>query len=294
LTSQWKAGKTTLVSVLLKHLSTGNSLAGLRVKPTKGVIVSEERLDRWQRRNESLRFGNNVIFLCRHGQIRTTPESWQGLIGHLERLGRDEGVELVVLDPLAPFLPGATENLSAAMRNVLEPLEQLTSAGQSVLLVHHPRKGKTAPGQAARGSGALSAFVDVLMEMRLPVDTGPLSRRRRLRAWSRFDGTPRNRIIELSEDGTSYGDLEYDPHVPAGYRLAPVAMRLLRNQPSGVLSRDQMLERWPRELKVPHPLALWRALDEAVKSGQINQQGSGRRNDPFCYLLPESTWNLRD
>jgi hypothetical protein len=35
----------------------------------------------------------------------------------------------------------------------------------SVLLVHHPRKGKTLAGQAARGSGALPSFVDILIEM---------------------------------------------------------------------------------------------------------------------------------
>jgi hypothetical protein len=34
-----------------------------------------------------------------------------------------------------------------------------------VLQVHHPRRGRHEAGQAARGSGALAAFADILLEM---------------------------------------------------------------------------------------------------------------------------------
>src|SRR5262249_44299884 len=42
LTSQWKAGKTTLLSLLLSRRKQGGQLAGLPVKPGKTVVVSEE------------------------------------------------------------------------------------------------------------------------------------------------------------------------------------------------------------------------------------------------------------
>src|SRR5205823_3559977 len=42
LTSRWKAGKTTLVSVLLQRLRTGADLAGLPVSAAGAVVVSEE------------------------------------------------------------------------------------------------------------------------------------------------------------------------------------------------------------------------------------------------------------
>ncbi len=42
LTSQWKSGKTTLVSILLAKLKTGGQLAGLSLAPGKAVVVSEE------------------------------------------------------------------------------------------------------------------------------------------------------------------------------------------------------------------------------------------------------------
>ena len=44
LTSQWKAGKTTLLSLLLSRRKNGGQLAGLAIKPGKSVVVSEEPL----------------------------------------------------------------------------------------------------------------------------------------------------------------------------------------------------------------------------------------------------------
>ena len=75
-----------------------------------------------------------------------------------------EGVA-VVIDPLAVFLPGNCENLAGVMTECLLPLRELTDRGVAVLLLHHPRKGKTRAGQAARGSGALASYVDILIEM---------------------------------------------------------------------------------------------------------------------------------
>src|SRR5262245_53829230 len=47
LTSQWKAGKTTLASVLLARMKSGGLLAGLPVTAGKALVVSEEGPDHW-------------------------------------------------------------------------------------------------------------------------------------------------------------------------------------------------------------------------------------------------------
>src|SRR4051812_7274727 len=47
LTSLWKAGKTTLISVLLSRLHTGGSFAGLALAPGNAVVVSEEGAAVW-------------------------------------------------------------------------------------------------------------------------------------------------------------------------------------------------------------------------------------------------------
>lgn len=290
LTSQWKAGKTTLLSVLLARLAGDGQLAGLTTAKSKAAIVSEERLESWRRRHDRLQFGDNLVFLCRPFSARPTYEHWLALIDQLARLGEERGVELVVIDPLSPFLPGSVENQSSAIQDVLHPLERLTAAGQSVLLLHHPRKGESAPGQSSRGSGALCASVDVLMEMKLPPNSQPQDRRRKLLAWSRFDETPRERVIELSTDGTDYCESQIDTDTHREDYVATVEHLL--TCPPRKLTRMQLLKHWPKKSPAPHPVPLWRALDGAVKNGVIEQEGSGRKRDPFRYFVPglDATW----
>src|SRR5262249_38726738 len=93
------------------------------------------------------------------------------------------------------------ENDAARVLAALSPLHRITAAGAALLLVHHPRKGDASEFQAARGSGALSGFVDVIVELRRLNPGDHRDRRRVLTAISRFDETPPEAVIELTEDG---------------------------------------------------------------------------------------------
>jgi hypothetical protein len=59
-----------------------------------------------------------------------------------------EQLNLVVIDPLAAFLPGRDEHTAAGMLEALLPLERLTARRRSVLVPHHPRRGAALAGQA--------------------------------------------------------------------------------------------------------------------------------------------------
>src|SRR5205814_5918921 len=131
-----------------------------------------------------------------------SPAEWQAL---LDRLA-DPVRELVVIDPLAAFLPGPDENHAATVLAALAPLRRLTAAGSAVLLLHHPRKEDGEP----RGSGALGGFADVLLEMTGPRTSG--DRQRRLRAGSRVPQTPADHLLELSADGTDYAAVATPEH----------------------------------------------------------------------------------
>src|SRR5262245_46275212 len=65
LTSRWKTGKTTLLSVLLTKLSAGGELAGDPVAAGRVAIVSEEAPDLWLERGQRLAYGAHVRWLCR-------------------------------------------------------------------------------------------------------------------------------------------------------------------------------------------------------------------------------------
>jgi hypothetical protein len=290
LTSQWKSGKTTLVSVLLARLKTGGLLAGLPLRRGRAVVVSEEDKDLWVARGQSLDFNGHVWWLCRPFGGKPRPDGWLALVDFLARLCQQRSLDLVVLDTLPSFLPGLTENNAGSMMEVLLSLQRLTALNASVLVLHHPRKGEAPEGQAARGSGALSGFVDILLEMGWYGRPSDDDRRRRLRGYSRHEATPRRRVIELSADGTDYRALEDVP--PDDFEEGWQRLHAVLEDAGHKLTRRQVLEEWPPDYPKPEGSTLWRWLDRAVQDGQVLREGTGRKNHPFRYWLEgmEKKW----
>jgi hypothetical protein len=289
LTSQAKSGKTTLLSVLLARRKTGDPLLGLGVMPGKTVVISEESPDHWQARRH-LDFGDGVCFFCRPFVGRPRPCDWLALMERLGELRRAHGTDLVVVDSLAAFLPGRDESNAAGMLEALMPLQRLSGQGVAVLVLHHPRKGAPAPGQAARGSGALPGYVDIVVEMDLLSRADLEDRRRLLRAWSRHEHTPRELVIELSADGTDYeclGDYKAEE-----FRQSWGQLRGVLEEAPRKLTRAEVLEAWPREGPRPGAASLWRWLEQGVEAGLVCRDGDGRRNHPYRYWLAgqEERW----
>jgi hypothetical protein len=283
LTSLWKSGKTTLLSVLLSRLRQGGTFAGQPLRPGKALVVSEESAGLWLARRKKLGFGD-VRFLCRPFRGRPTGPQWHALLDHLAALHARQPCELLVIDSLAYFFPGRTENAAPVMLDVLTSLTRLAEAGLSVLLLHHPRRRESALGQSARGSGALLGFADVLIEMR-SVGAMATDRRRRLEAMSRYDQTPQDRVIELSADGTDYaclGDFEAVA-VAADWEL----LRGVLSRAERPLAQREVMQNWPPHEAPPSEMTLWRRLGEAVSQGLVCREGAGHRSDPYCYFLPE-------
>ena len=172
----------------------------------------------------------------------------------------------------------------------LAPLQRLTSRGLSVLLLHHPRKQASAAGMAARGSGALSGFADIIIEMDWYGHDVLDSRRRRLQGYSRFQETPRHLVIELNPAGTDYltlGDY-HEEQFGAHWQV----LRAVLEDAHGKLSRHGVLAEWPDDFDKPDKSTLWVWLERAVECGLVLRDGSGRKNTPFRYWLPgqEEKW----
>jgi hypothetical protein len=196
-----------------------------------------------------------------------------------------QGSALVVIDSLAPFLPPHSENSAGALFECLTPLQRLTTAGMSVLLVHHPRKGKTVAGQSARGSGALPSFVDVVVEMGYYSQPDDLDRRRRLLAFSRHDETPRHLLLELQADGRDYLVLASGAEAAPGESWQALVGVLATADCN--MTRQEILDQWSGDAARPEATTLWRWLSRAVAHGQVRQDGTGRPHDPFRYWLPD-------
>jgi hypothetical protein len=284
LTGQWKAGKTTLASILLARLKAGGELAGQSLAAGQAVVVSEEALEHWHRRSRHLDFGDHVGWFCQPFPGRPRPDEWRAFLEGLAELRRRREFALVLIDALAAFFPGRGENNAGCMLEALAPLRQLTRLALSVLVLHHPGKGEPAVGQLARGSGALSAAADILVEMRFCPKAPDDDRRRWLQGLSRFPETPRQKVIELTADGTDYvcrgtfAEEEFAAHWDV--------LRGLLAEASWKYPRAEILRRWPRG-KRPDKATLGRWLERAVEMGLLRKDGRGQKSHPYRYWLPE-------
>jgi len=282
LTSMWKSGKTTLLSMLLSRRLQGGLLAGLPVTPGKSVVVSEEPLSLWAQRDRQHSFGNQVCFFCRPFPHIPSAQEWQALVDRILALRQEHGIDLAVIDPLAPYLRG--ENQAKCMLETLLPLAALTQAGMAVLLLHHPGKGIRAVGQSARGSGALLGHVDISIEMRRP-GGDPFTRRRRFLSLSRHQETPRQLLLELNPEGMDYVPLpeEVEDTTSAGWQ----AFRMVLEEATHKLTRGDILSSWPEDFAKPNAATLWKWLNRGFESNMLAREGTGRKSDPFRYWLQE-------
>jgi hypothetical protein len=263
LTSQWKTGKTTLLSLLLDRMRTGGALAGFPVAAGNALVLSEEAAAFWDERDRRLQLHGHVGLLSQPFAEALTLERWLALLDWILALHATRRLSLVAIDSAASFLPVGVEQ----------------NAGRALQCL-----GLTLPGQASRGSGALPAYVDILLEMHgLPAAAAD-DRRRRLRAFSRHTLTPRDLVIEWTLDGLDY--VVRSPQEDDGFLQGWDVLRLVFEDAQTKLTRQQTLDDWPPDFLKPSPPSLWRWLDAASERGLLHRDGRGRRSSPFRYWLP--------
>ncbi|HLW64087.1 MAG TPA: AAA family ATPase [Gemmataceae bacterium] len=278
LTSRWKMGKTTLLSVLVSRLRTGGALAGLETTTSPALIISEESHALWLERGRKTPFGSEVRWVCRPFIGKPSRDEWFAMVQHLSGLVAGKPT-LIVIDPLAMVLPGFDENNAGTIIDSLAPLRQLAGAGHAVLLLHHPPKGGTLE---ARGSGAISSIVDVLIQMDGSPNELQHPNRRWLRCRGRLDGVVGERLIELNEEHTDYHALD-----PAAEDLTDgwSVIEWVLNDADRKYTRSDILDHWPEMREKPHRVSLWKWLEQAVSEGRLQHDGEGRPHKPFRYWL---------
>lgn len=277
LSGLWKSGKSTLLAHLLRSLGTGGELAGQAVAPGRVLYVSEESQAMWARRRQAVGFADNVDFFFRPFRGNPSAAQWVSFAEEIARLVESERYALVVLDTFARLSPCEDENDSSKMQRALNPLHEIAEAGAGVLIVHHLRKSAAGLGQGARGSGALPAFVDILIEFR-PFDPARFreDRRRVLAGLGRTDETPAQLVIELTTEG--YRVVGSKTEAKKQDRLQQIAA-VLPDEPPG-MTVDEVHRAHPDTLSVP---TIKRGLKAGAEKGWFVISGDGVSADPFRY-----------
>lgn len=191
----------------------------------------------------------------------------------------EEEFDLVVIDPVVRFVPGA-EGHAAGLAAALDELRLVADELRGVLLLAHPERQRPRPNEPAHDR-VLAAYADILIDMRKPAGD-PQTRRRRFLCTGRYPGTPPRLLGELNAEGTDYVMLadEEVEGTPALDALAAV----LRDQPDP-LTREEILARWPAAVAAPTAHTLWRWLNRGVEAGLLVRSGAGSKTEPFRYGL---------
>ena len=283
LTSRWKTGKTTLLAGLLRALGAGQPFLDRPVRPGKAWVFSEENEDLWRDRVRTHPVGEHVELFPRPFRGRPTPQEWSDLIDDAADARTAGELDLFVVDPLASFLPGHCESNAALLLDALRPLHRLTTAGAAVLLLHHPRKKEAEAGESARGSGALTGFADVLMELSRYGKLKTDSNRRLLFARSRRTETPERLAYEWDAATGGFLTLSDPRDRQFGENWATVEQVLTTRGES--MTCAEIAANWPEDSDPPSGMTLYRWLHAAHAKKTVMRTGAGNKYDPYRFRL---------
>jgi len=182
-----KVGKSTLTCALSEAVrSSVPSFLGGAVSGGPVVIISEENA---VTALAKLGDSDNVLLLVR--EHAWPLPSWPALIAVAVTAAKRIGAVLLVIDSFSFFaqLGPDAENDSGAVNRVFAPLHEAAASGLALVLPLHQRKSGGEGGTAIRGSGAIAANADMLVEVeRLGENASP--RHRQLVAIGRWAAPP--------------------------------------------------------------------------------------------------------
>lgn len=286
LTSLWKAGKTTLLAGLLRAMYAGDPFLDRRCSPAFAIVVSEESPKHWSSRVSQIPIGVHASLVSRPFVGRPTPAQWEELIRRAETVRAAGQLDVFVVDPLVTFLPGRSDSDPAALLDMLMPLRRLADLGVAILILHHPRKEPSDEGSTARGSGALLGYVDIIMELsrygRLTTD----QTRRRIACFSRHPETPESLVYEWDRDLTGEFRVVGDIGTTRFEENWPIIEAILKQRYDFSTHREVIAD-WPADRSPPSSTQLYEWLSKAAERKFVVRLGSGTKNDPFRFRLPE-------
>ena len=283
LSALWKAGKSTLISYLLRSLQDGSPFLNQQTKPTKILILSEESESIWYRRRVDLEINASVWLSCRPVKQKLVYKEWVRLLVESKEFCLKNQIDLVIIDTLSGFWSVQDENDASVVGAALLPLNAIVESHIGVLLIHHFRKSGGSDGTAARGSGALSSFADIIVDFTRLENEGT-STRRVLKALSRFDETPQEVVIELGELGYDVVGTKAD--VVKKTKLDTV-IAVLKGSAREMTAKE-ILEHWPSEGRKPGLRSINNYIRQLLSNKEIvvsSERVIGKNKTAF-YGLP--------
>lgn len=278
--------KTFLILELALKISSGEDVFDVfPVKRTKVLIVDEETGSRWlQARLAKLTVDVcDICFLSKTG-FKLTPSTTEDLISYC----KINGIGFVVFDSLVRIHTAKDENSATEMAKVFSLMQEIVSAGITVLFVHHSRKQSSFrsadASQDMRGSSDILAAVDchLLTERKKDHILVTQSKLRQYKELTPFK-------LGVITDDTSF-QFEYlgekDAFKSVKESMAEAIQKLLteRNEPISRTEIYQLL----KDIGTAGGYSSFKStIDDLVKSDVLNIR-HGDKNKVFCFIKKKS------
>ncbi len=261
-----KVGKSTLVFGLMIAVAEGQAFCAHPTRASRVVLLSEERagtfVDKLPKR--ALPAGIDVLLHQAAYDV-----AWAEIVSQASAHAGPGG--LLVVDTLADFaeLPADSENAAGAVQGAMRPLLKAAGTGCAVLVLAHQRKAAGEYGEAIRGSNALTAGVDVVLELERAGSIGADARV--LKCVSRYRSGGGDQVLALGVEGyEARGELA--GAVAEAERERIFAQIQLMDAPTA----DELAEHCGLSKPTVH-----RHLRALMEAGRVQRTGTGRRGDPF-------------
>ena len=271
------AGKTTFTLHLVRAVVNGVPFMGQPTRKTATVYLTEQNATSFR---EAMKraglLGREDLVVLYFKDIGSF--QWTSVARAAVEECKRRDAKLLVVDTLTQFagIAGDGENNAGDALAAMRPLQQAAAEGISVLVTRHERKSGGTVGDSGRGSSAYGGAVDIVLSLRRP--EGNHKRNvRLLQALSRFDETPTDQLIELTDDGyRSLGE-------PGDVAIEQERLNIIAALPNG--KRNALDIEALCDATDMSRAQLQRRLDELLNDGKIRKTGRGRRGDAFRYFL---------
>ncbi|HEY1379823.1 MAG TPA: AAA family ATPase [Gemmataceae bacterium] len=277
LSALWKAGKSTYLGYRARAFEADGTFCGRPVKASKVLHVSEESESVLAMRRDKIGIGDHVHNIIRPFVVKPRFGEWIEFINYLRGVLVDFPADVVVFDTISNLWPVRNENDAAEVQAALMPLRAI-SEGRSLEMVHHAGKADAGQATASRGSGALAAFVDIIVELRRFNADDKDDRRRVLTGYGRYDATPAELVIELTVGGYV---AQGDKAEAVAKDVAEVLRGILPTIPPG-MTHKEIEENWPAEAGARKQVLL-ATLRFGAEKGWWGREGTGKKGDPYRY-----------
>ena len=267
------AGKTTFLSHLIAAALDGSKFLGARVARTPVVMLTEQS-------PASLRPMLERAGLAERDDLYILPwrdtrgVSWPAVMEAAVEQCRTVGAALLIVDTLPQFarLAGDSENDAGAALEAMAPVQAAATDGLAVVISRHDRKGGGEVGESGRGSSAFAGAVDIILALRRG-DGESRPTIRHLHALSRFDETPEELVIELTDAG----------YVALGSAVN-FAVEEAKAAILAAIGEEPLTTAMLVEATGLKRTTIYAAISELDDGGKVTRVGKGTRGDPYRFL----------